>query len=414
MTDICYPARAPLLSVLQAQQAIAAVINTIQDTELLPLDQVLGRVLATALASPIAIPPQANAAMDGYGFAAADRVKDEIFSLQQVGISWAGKPFAKKLQAGQCVRIFTGAVVPEGVDSVIAQEQIRRDGDSIVFPADTAPYKNIRAAGSDVQQDQLLLTAGKVLTAVDIGLLASAGISQVAVKRRLKIGFFSSGDELVSLGQPLLPGQIYDSNRHQLRALLQNPQYQPSDLGIIKDDPALLEQTLLSAAAAHDVLISTGGASVGDADFIRQCLANCGVVEFWKIAVKPGKPLAFGRIGDCLFFGLPGNPVAVLVSFEKFVRPALAQLAGARPCHTLAFKVRCDSRLRKGAGRQEYQRGLLRQDRNGELSVILAGGQDSHQLNSASNANCFIVLEPDNQGVEAGEMVTVEPFQTVL
>ena len=410
MSEICYPKNHQMLSVLEAQTAILDAIESINQQELIALPQALGRVLAETLYSPIAVPPQNNSAMDGYGFDSSEIIENQTFTLSVIGTSWAGKPFTGKLAKGQCIRIFTGATIPDGVDSVIAQEQVSIDNDQVVFPANTEAYKNIRPAGSDVQQNQLLLNAGKSLSAIDLGLLASVGLSQVAVKRQLKIAFFSTGDELTPLGESLGFGQIYDSNRYQLAGLLNHPNYLVSDLGIIKDDQTALEQTLIEAAKQYDLLISTGGASVGDADFVKQSLDNCGEVNFWKIAIKPGKPLAFGKIGECWFFGLPGNPVAVLVTFEKFVKPALQKLAGTAIGQALQLSARCENRLRKQAGRQEYQRGILSQTEQGELVVQTAGGQDSHQLSVASLANCFIVLPAESTGVEINDRVLVELF----
>jgi molybdopterin molybdotransferase len=410
MSEICYPKNHQMLSVLEAQTAILDAIESINQQELIALPQALGRVLAETLYSPIAVPPQNNSAMDGYGFDSSEIIENQTFALSVIGTSWAGKPFVGKLAKGQCIRILTGATVPDGVDSVIAQEQVSIDNDQVLFPANTQAYKNIRPAGSDVQHNQLLLNAGKSLSAIDLGLLASVGLSQIAVKRQLKIAFFSTGDELTPLGESLGFGQIYDSNRYQLAGLLNHPNYLVSDLGIIKDDQTALEQTLINAAKQYDLLISTGGASVGDADFVKQSLDNCGEVNFWKIAIKPGKPLAFGKIGECWFFGLPGNPVAVLVTFEKFVKPALQKLAGTAIRQALQLSARCENRLRKQAGRQEYQRGILSQTDQGELVVQTAGGQDSHQLSVASLANCFIVLPAESTGVEINDRVLVELF----
>ncbi|OAI01963.1 molybdopterin molybdenumtransferase MoeA [Methylomonas methanica] len=414
MTNICYPNKHDLLSVEQALLEIRQAIKAITGQELIALPQALGRILADCISSPIDVPPLRTAAMDGYAFAAGDLADGRQAELQVIGIAWAGKPFLAQQAQGQCVRIFTGAVVPEFADSVIAQEQIEINGDTVSLPADWQPYKNIRAAGSDVKQHEELITAPKKLSARDLSLLAAAGVEQISVKRKLKIGFFSTGDELVALGEPLAIGQIYDSNRYLLAGLLSDPNHTVSDLGIVADDQLKLEQTFKNAAQQHDVIISTGGASVGDADFVKQTLEKCGQVNFWKLAIKPGKPLAFGKIGDCWFFGLPGNPVAVLVTYEKFVKPALEQLAGAPPTQALRLRVRCDSRLKKSPGRQEYQRGILCQSADGELAVRLAGQQDSHQLKVASQSNCFIVLDADNTGIDAGEMVTVEPFAAVL
>lgn len=410
MSETCYPNTAQLQSADQALANIRYAISAISDQETLPLHQALGRVIVQTVVSPIDIPPQRNAAMDGYAFSSADIVPDQSFSLQMAGTSWAGKPYHGSIVNRQCVRIFTGAVVPDFADSVIAQEQVTVDGDLITLPGDTSAYKNIRASGSDVKKQERLIEPPKTLNACDLGLLAAAGIEQVTVCRRLKIGFFSTGDELAPLGRPLQDGQIYDSNRYLLAAMLNDPLHSVTDLGVVDDDPQSLENMLNEAGRSFDVLISTGGASVGDADFIQQCLQKCGKVNFWKLAIKPGKPLAFGKIQDCWFFGLPGNPVAVLVTYQQFVKPALLQLAGAPPCSPLRLQARCETALKKSPGRQEFQRGFLSQDSSGELRVTLAGQQDSHQLKVASQANCFIILDRECSGVETGQLVTVEPF----
>lgn len=414
MTEICYPKTSALLSAEQAQQKIRDAITCIAETETIALQEALGRVLAEHIVSAIDIPPQRNAAMDGYAFASADIVENQPFTLQVVGCSWAGQPFIGEVSPKQCIRIFTGAVVPDFADSVITQEQVEKQGEQIALPADTQPFKNIRAAGSDLKQHDTALNAPKILTATDLALLAAVGVDSVNVKRKLKIAFFSTGDELSPLGRPLAYGQIYDSNRYLLAGLLADANYSVTDLGVVRDDRQELEQTLMAAATQHDVIISSGGASVGDADFVKQTLEKCGRVDFWKLAIKPGKPLAFGLIGDCRFFGLPGNPVAVLVTFNKFVKPALLQLAGAPPATVLQLKARCDSKLRKLPGRQEYQRGILSQIAPGEFSVRLAGPQDSHQLSVASLANCFIVLDADCASVEEGQTVIVEPFEVFV
>ena len=410
MTEICYSKTNHLLSVEQALTQILSKVTPLQQFETISIQQALARVLATNISAPAAIPAFNNAAMDGYGLH-SQSIKAEAFSCRQVGVSWAGHPYSGAIHANECIRIFTGAVVPEGIDCVVAQEQVVVAGDLVQFPAQTARYQNIRYAGSDIEAGKTLLTKGTILNPVAIGLLAAAGISQVQVTRRLRIGYFSSGDELSPLGSTLSLGQIYDSNRYQLSALLDHPLYELIDLGIIADDPNLLEQTLNSAAPHLDVLISTGGASVGDADFIQETLQKCGQVDVWKIAIKPGKPLAFGRIGECLFFGLPGNPVAVWVSVEKFVKPALLKLAGGAQQAAMRLPARCLAPLRKRPGREEYQRGILYQNDTGELSVMPVAGQDSHQLASSSLANCFIVLSHDSQGVNSGDTVLVEPLQ---
>jgi molybdopterin molybdotransferase len=414
VTEICYPPTAKLLTVSEARQKITQAIESITDVEHIHIADGLHRILAETVLSTINIPPQRNAAMDGYAFSSADIIRNQPFTLKVVGTSWAGKPFIGSAENNQCVRIFTGAMVPDFADSVIAQEQVIRQNNEITLPADTLIGKNIRAAGSDVKESETLITAPKKLSAIDLSLLAAAGMSRIGVKRQLKIGFFSTGDELTSVGEALQPGQIYDSNRYMLAALLTDPNHAVSDLGVIKDDAKLLENTLSTAAESFDVLISTGGASVGDADFVKQILEKIGQINFWKLAIKPGKPLAFGKIKNCWFFGLPGNPVAVLVNYQQFVRQALQQLSGLQPSKPLQLQARCKTVLRKTPGRQEYQRGILNQTSAGELTVIATGGQDSHQLKTTSLANCFIVLANECNGVGIGDIVIVEPFDTYI
>ena len=411
MSDSCYPQNATLLSVDQARRQIDQALKSVSGQEKIQLTESLDRILAETVHSPAAIPAQAVSAMDGYAFSSAALAQD-VLDLGVIGTSWAGKPFDGKVTNSQCVRIFTGAVVPDFADSVVAQENVIQRDLQITLPADTKPFKNIRAIGSDVRQHEALIQAPKKLTAVDLGLLASAGVSQVTVKRQLKIGFFSTGDELVSLGTSLKRGQIYDSNRYMLNGLLKDSNHCVTDLGVVKDDADELENMLSKAAKDFDVLISSGGASVGEADFVKQTLAKCGEVNFWKLAIKPGKPLAFGKIGNCWFFGLPGNPVAVMVTYKQFVQPALRKLTGLMPVKPLQLLARCENSLRKSPGREEYQRGILTQTAPGEYSVKPASGQDSHQLKAASTANCFIVLDNACADVSAGETVIVEPFTT--
>lgn len=410
MSDICYPKKSALLSVEQALQQIRQAITAISDEESIALKDSLGRVLSNTILSPINIPPQRQAAMDGYAYHSSDIDSGQSFTLNCIGSSWAGQPYTGPMAPGQCIRIFTGAVVPDFADSVITQEQIQTQGEYIVFPANSQAYANIRAAGSDVKQHEVLISPPKKLTARDIGLLAAAGIRTITVKRKVRIGFFSTGDELCTSDQALNIGQIYDSNRYLLASLLEDPNHELTDLGIVKDLQSELEQTLTSAAQHFDVLLSSGGASVGEADFIKETLEKCGHVDFWKLAIKPGKPLTFGKIGHCWFFGLPGNPIAVLVTYLKFAKPGIEQLSGAPLTQPLQLLARSESVMKKSPGRQEYQRGILQQIAPGEYTVALAGRQDSHQLKVASLANCLIVLDRDCSGIEIGENVVVEPF----
>jgi len=414
MIDACSQGPKPLLTIAEALDRIKAAVTPISGTEKAALKNALGRVLAESVYSPINIPHDRNAAMDGYAFASLDITEGQAFTLTLAGTSWAGRPFEGELQAGQCVRIFTGAVVPEQADSVIMQEHVQVHDQTIHFPADTRAQQNVRKIGEDVKQGDCLIAEPKKLTALDLGLLASAGIDQVTVKPRLKIAHFSTGDELTALGLPLQSGKIYDSNRTILGGLLEDPCYSVVDLGVIPDNKQLLENSFMQASVNYDVIITTGGASVGEADYVKEILQNCGEVGFWKIAIKPGKPLAFGKIGQCSFFGLPGNPVAVIVTFQQIVAPALRRLSGAPATKPLRFTATCTSTLKKSPGRLEYQRGILSQDESGEFWVASAGHQGSHILSSMSQSDCYIVLPEACKGVQAGDKVTVEPFSLLL
>lgn len=411
MIDVC--SLENLLTVDEALLQIKKSFTAIKTTEKVSLKNALGRVLAKPANAAIHLPSDRNSAMDGYAFASSD-IKSESFNLHQVGTSWAGRPFLGVLKSGECVRIFTGAVLPEQADSVIMQEQVTVTENSVSFPAHCQAFQNVRAIGEDVKQHSLLLDVSKKLRVIDLGLLTAAGIPEVEVVRKIKIGFFSTGDELIPLGQTLASGQIYDSNRAMLQGLLVDSCYDVSDMGVIADDKALLEKALVTAAKNCDVIITTGGASVGDADYIQEILARCGTVNFWKIAMKPGKPLAFGNIGHCIFFGLPGNPIAVLATFDKFVKPALRQLGGELVIKPLQLKAVCHSELKKKAGRQEYQRGILTQKESGLFKVESAGKQGSHILSAMSRANCYIVLPSECNGVSRGEEVIVEPFECFI
>ncbi|MFZ2311288.1 MAG: gephyrin-like molybdotransferase Glp [Methylobacter sp.] len=414
MIDACSREAKQLLSLKEALERIKAAIQPVNGTEKVMLNDALGRVLAEPVYSPINIPHDRNAAMDGYAFASSDMTQKQAFALSMVGTSWAGRPFQGQLKPGQCIRIFTGAVVPEGADSVIMQEHVQVQEQNIHFPEDTKTHQNIREVGEDIKQGGLLCSHPKQLTAVDLGLLASAGIGNVTVRRPIKIAFFSTGDELTSLGQPLESGKIYDSNRYTLSGLLADACYSVVDLGVIPDDKQKLEDRLVDASKNYNVIITTGGASVGEADYVKEILESCGEVNFWKIAIKPGKPLAFGKIGQSYFFGLPGNPVAVIATFQQIVTPALKQLSGAPYSKPLQLTATCTSAIKKAPGRQEFQRGILTQDDNGEFFVASSGKQGSHILSSMSQANCYIVLPSECKGMQVGDKVTVEPFSLFI
>ncbi len=397
----------PLLSVKEAQERIYAALSPLTQSECVPLKDALGRTLAQTVYATINLPFTRNSAMDGYAFCSKGLDSEMPFTLTQIGVIFAGNPFHGELKAGECVRIFTGGVVPDGADSIVMQEQVSADNVTIHFPAGIQFGKHIRQIGEDVRAGEPLCLAHKTLSAIDLGFLASAGIEFVNVIRKLNIAYFSTGDELIGLGDTLRVGKIYDSNRYSLHGLLQHPSYNVFDGGVITDDYDLLKQTLQQASEKFDVVITTGGASVGDADHIKTVLEACGDVNFWKIAMKPGKPLAFGKIGDCYFFGLPGNPVAVTTTFDIILKPALLYLTSAHIKQPLVLSATCTTPLKKSRGRQEFQRGILTQTPQGALEVATSGHQGSHIFSSASTANCYIILDENVTSVTCGDQVSV-------
>lgn len=411
------------LSVEQAQTAILEALSPVQTCERLAIRDVAGRVLAQTITARFDVPPHRNSAMDGYAFRHDDLPHHD--SLTIIGKSFAGRPFAGTVNAGECVRIMTGAVVPDGADTVVMQENTQNDTGSREDAAQltilSAPTQgaNIRHPGEDLQAGDTILTAGRKLNAADIGLLASLGMSEVNVLRRPRVAFFSTGDELKAIGEPLGVGDIYDSNRYTLHAMLQTLDVDIRDMGVIPDQPEAVEQAFLEARQLADVLITSGGVSVGDADHIQATLAKLGNVNFWKMAMKPGKPLAFGQLGSaerpCHFFGLPGNPVSVMATFLLFARPAILKLRGEQVTLPPEHAAICDNDLRKAPGRKDYQRGICHYDpTDGQWHVSSTGIQGSHMLRSMSQANCFIVLPQASGDVAAGSTVTILPFTGLL
>jgi len=391
------------LHVDKAREAMRACITPVSATQTLPIRQALGRVLAQEIVPSINVPAHDNSAMDGY----AVRFEDLGAPLTEIGTALAGKPFGGSVSAGQCVRIMTGAVMPAGTDTVVIQEVVKRDGNRISVPPGQKRAQNVRYAGEDLKIGVPVLQPGKLLRPAELGLIASLGIGEVRVMRKLRVAFFSTGDELASIGTALKEGEVYDSNRYTLHGMLSRLGVEITDLGVVRDDPAALETALRKAQAA-DAIITTGGVSVGEADFIRTLMAKMGEVLFWKIAMRPGRPMAFGRVGDSWFFGLPGNPVAVTVTFYQFVRDALLHLAGRTDDYAIPLlRATAAENLRKVPGRTEYQRGVLvRAD--GEWRVRTTGQQGSGVLRSMAEANCFIVLEHERAAVKAGEQVQVQ------
>lgn len=403
------------MPVAQARRVIRDYLSPVTGTESLALRAALGRVLAADILSPHDVPNHDNSAMDGYAFNADDLQGESVTRLHIAGTAFAGTPYTGKLAPGQCVRIMTGAMLPAGSDTVVMQERVQIEGDHIAFQQSLKRGMNTRLAGEDLKQGQVVLAAGHLLRPADLGVLASLGLGEVRVWRKLRVAFFSTGDELASIGQPLASGQVYDSNRYTLYGMLTRLGVEVIDMGVVADDPGLLEQTLLDASAYADVILTSGGVSVGEADHIKALLAKLGQVVFWKIAMKPGRPLAYGKVGQAHYFGLPGNPVAVMVTFYQFVREAMLVLMGqADPAPLPLLQAVCVDPIRKLKGRTEFQRGILFTDQDGRWKVRTTGGQGSGMLSSMSLANCFIVLSEETGDLPALQTVQVQLLEGLI
>ncbi len=400
-------------------------INDPADIETVLLDQAINRILAEDLLSPIDVPAADNSAMDGYAFdGKCLGTSNSPIHLRVVGTVLAGQPYKGQIEAGECLKIMTGAVMPAGCDTVIPQEFTASSNDeSISFKSDQLKAgENRRLLGEDLQKGKAAISAGRLLRPSDLGLAASLGIAKLKVRRKLKVAILSSGDELRSLGQALDAGSIYDSNRYSLTGLLNRLDLEIIDCGIVRDDPSSLKQAFIEAASKADVLISSGGVSVGEADFTKQIMQELGDVGFWKIAMRPGRPMAFGILKPVsgsssrktLFFGLPGNPVAVMVTFYQFVRSALLQLNGASQTEIPIVQAISETAIRKKPGRTEFQRAILGRNAEGKPSVRLTGSQGAGILRSMSEANCFVILSHDQGNIAAGDWVDIALFDGLL
>ena len=395
-----------------AMQEMLANIGGITAEVTLDLADALGYVLAQDISSPINVPPFDNSAMDGYAVRIADLAQS--LSLPMAGKSFAGQPFTGQWPAASCIRIMTGAPIPTGCDAVIMQEKTLREGDEIHFDAVPERFNNIRNAGEDINQGQVVLSTGRRLTTRDIPMLASIGINRVTVYRRLKIAILSTGDELRSLGEPLNIGDIYDSNRYSIKAMLSRLNVDIIDFGIIPDDETQLRAAFLAADAQADAVITSGGVSVGEADYTKVLLEELGEIGFWKLAIKPGKPFAFGHLPNSKFFGLPGNPVSATVTFHQLVVPALAKMSNQVWQPTPRFNAITTSKLKKSPGRMDFQRGVYSVDSQGQVQVLSTGSQGSGVFSSMSHSNCYIILEQARGDVAIGETVTIEPYNEIL
>ena len=403
------------MPVEKAREHIRAFLSPVTTVERLSIRATLGRVLAEDVISPVNVPQHDNSAMDGYAVRFADLKTDAETTLKIIGASFAGKPFQGTLEAGQAVRIMTGAVIPAGADSVVQQERAKASAVQVSVMPLPKKGTNTRSAGEDLRAGEAALKRGQPIRPAEIGMMASLGIGEVAVYRKLRVAFFSTGDELVAVGTPLGPGQIYDSNRYTIYGLLVRLGCEVLDMGVIRDTPEDVEQAFKDAAQSADVVITSGGVSVGEADYVKQVLDRLGEVLFWKIAMKPGRPLAYGKIGNAHFFGLPGNPVAVMVTFYQFVRDALLHLQGQTGTIPLPTqKVVCTSAIKKSPGRTEFQRGILSRDATGQWSVRTTGDQGSGILSSMSQANCFIILPTDQGNIPAGSEVDIQLLEGLI
>jgi molybdopterin molybdotransferase len=403
------------MPVAAAREFIARFLTPVTAIERVHLRAALGRVLAAEVISPFDVPAHDNSAMDGYAVRFADLNAAGETTLKLAGSAFAGVPFQGAMNAGECVRIMTGAVVPAGADTIVMQEHVKAEDDRVTLGTGHRKGQNLRHAGEDLKTGQAVLRRGHLMRPADIGLIASLGVAEVSVLRRLRVAFFSTGDELRSIGTPLAEGQIYDSNRYTLYGMLTRLGCEVIDMGVVRDDPALLEQAFRDAAATADVVITSGGVSVGEADFVKDLLERLGEVVFWKVAMKPGRPLAYGRIRDAHFFGLPGNPVSVMVTFYQFVREALLKLMGCDPVPPVpSFKAVCTTPLKKAPGRTEFQRGILSQGADGNWTVRVTGEQGSGILRSMSEANCFIILPQAQGSVAAGTTVDVQVMEGII
>ena len=405
--DFC--ARPDLIPVETAQSLMQQALEPILESETVSLLDSLDRVLTLSLYSDVNVPSADNSAMDGYAF----KLTDDLSTLRVVGDSLAGHAYTSEIGFGECVRITTGGIIPKGADTVIMQEQVERNGNVIRINVHPILGENIRRAGEDMTQGSVVLSKGHRITPIDIGLIASLGITEVQVYRRLKVALISTGDELTPLGKPIEDGKIYDSNRYTLNALLQRLHVETIDLGLQPDAPEIIKASFKRAMEIADVVISTGGVSVGDADFTKDVLEELGNIYFWKVAIKPGKPFAFGKIGNCWFFGLPGNPVSAAITYHQLVLPSLRYLSGEIFNSEPRLNAITQQKFSKQPGRADYQRGILTSE-NDKNYVASTGIQGSGVLTSLAKANCFIVLEQERGKVEKDETVKILPFDKFI
>jgi molybdopterin molybdotransferase len=409
--DFCYEGDPELLPVAEAKRRIAAHMPVISETQSLPLTEALGRIVAEDVVAPLDVPGHTNSAVDGYALRGVDLPQSGEGRLDVVGAVLAGDAYEGVVDRGTAVRIMTGAELPRGADTVIMLEQALLDGNAVIIGTGHRRGQNVRQAGEDLRRGDIAVKAGTRIMPAELGVLASFGHDRVTVIRRPRVAYFSTGDELRSPGEPRDPGAVFDSNRYTLFGMLTRIGTDVIDLGVVTDDREALRRAVQEAAHRADAIVTSGGVSAGDADYVKETLEELGRVGFWKIAIRPGRPLAFGLIESAAFFGLPGNPVAVMVTFYQFVKPALCQMMGERDWRpTPELSATCVSKLRKKKGRVEYYRAVLQRNENGELVVRSTGKTGSGLLHTMSDANCFIVLDEEDESLEPGAQVKVQPF----
>lgn len=410
MSDCC--SASGLLPFESALEKMLSQITPVTQTLIVPITQALNYVLAQDVVSPLNVPNHDNSAMDGYAFTIESLAQGN--TLTMVGRSMAGAPFQGECKLGECIRIMTGAKMPECCDSVEMQENVQVEGEHITFLKENELGSHVRKAGEDIQSGQEVLYQGHKLSAVDIGILASLGVSDVKVYRKLKVALIATGDELKLPGQVLNSGDIYESNSYVLRGMLEKLHVEVIDFGIIEDDFEAIKAAFVSADSQADAVISSGGVSVGDADYTKTVLDDLGEIGFWKIAMKPGKPFAFGKLPNSIFFGLPGNPVSALVTFHQLAIVALTKMQNSQALKRTNLQVKCISDLKKSPGRMDFQRGVFSVNEQGENVVESTGSQGSGILSSLARANCYIVLASEQGKVASGEMVTVQLFDQFI
>ncbi|MEP6588118.1 MAG: gephyrin-like molybdotransferase Glp [Polaromonas sp.] len=409
------------------QDFLSRLVTPVRDMLEVPLVEALGRVLAADVISPFDVPPHDNSAMDGFAFDGAQLAPDAALDLQVVGTALAGKAWQGSVLPGQCVKIMTGAVMPAGLDTVVPQEfvTLSRSGEIdriMISPGLLRLGDNRRLRGEDLTQGQAALQKGELLTPARLGLAASLGLKTLTTWRPLRVAYFSTGDEVLSLGEAPREGAVYDSNRYTVFGLLTRMGCQVIDMGVVRDEPALLEAAFTDAASRADAIITSGGVSVGEADYTKAMMKKLGDVAFWRIAMRPGRPMAVGRLSPlksadgraAVLFGLPGNPVAVMVTFLAFVRPGLLRMMGANPEPAIFLKARSTEAMRKKPGRTEYQRGRVSTTPDGSLQVKTTGSQGSGVLRSMAEANGLIVLHHGQGNVAVGDEVDVMMFDGVI